>query len=455
MSSRILIVDDEKPIRDSLQGLLEDEGYVIDCAPSGEEAVVRFRKVPADCVLLDIWLPGIDGLETLSRLKQLDPDVPVIMMSGHATIDTAVRATRQGAFDFLEKPLSSERLLIIIRNAIEKNHLRRENVELKQSMDEQTRYELIGEGNLICEVKHLIQQLKDKDTPVLILGEHGTGKTVAARMLHHCSRRSEDPFLTVNTASIPEARMDSELFGYEKGAFAGALQMQRGRFEAAGGGTLFFDELIGLTQLTQARILKLLRERGLQRLGSSRVIPVKARLIAASTCDLEAALQKGDIREDFYYRLNVVSIHMPSLRDMVEDIPLIIDEHAQEQALLQGGEPLRFTMQAMAKIKAYAWPGNVRELRNYIERSHILLSGDEVDIQKMLPLDASQPAPGIESTQTFHSAKESFERNFLIQHLDNHNWNISRTAEYIGMERSQLHRKIKSFDLMAVKEKSS
>jgi len=454
MSSRILIVDDEKPIRESLQGLLEDEGYVIDCAASGEEAVVRFRKTPVDCILLDIWLPGIDGLETLSRLKQLDPDIPVIMMSGHATIDTAVRATRQGAFDFLEKPLSSERLLILTRNAIEKNHLRRENLELKQNIEEQVRYELIGESGPIRKVKQLIQRLTDKDTPVLIMGEHGTGKTVAARMLHHFSRRRQGPFLTVNTASIPEARMDSELFGHEKGAFPGALHMQRGRFETASGGTLFIDELIGLSHLTQAKILKLLRERGLQRLGSPRTIPVDVRLIAASTYNLDESIQQGTLREDFYYRLNVISIHMPALRELSEDIPLLIREYAREQAMIQGGEPVRFTSEAMAKMQSYPWPGNVRELKNYIERSHILQAGEEINIESMLPLDNSQTSFGVSQSQTFHTAKEVFERNFLIHHLNKHNWNISRTAEDIGMERSQLHRKIKSFGLTVLKEKS-
>jgi len=455
MSARILIVDDEKPIRESLQGLLEDENYVIDCAASGEEAVVRFRKTPADCILLDIWLPGIDGLETLSRLKQLDSEIPVIMMSGHATIDTAVRATRQGAFDFLEKPLSSERLLILIRNAVEKNHLKRENIELKQNIEEQAQYELIGESKSIREVKQLIQRLADKDTPVLIMGEHGTGKTVAARMLHHYSKRSKGPFLTVNAASIPEARMDSELFGHEKGAFPGALHMQRGRFESAHGGTLFFDEVIGLNQLTQAKILKVLREHGLQRLGSPRLIPVDVRLVAASTFNLDEAMQKSALREDFYYRLNVVSIQMPPLRDLAEDIPLLIHEHAREQAMIQGGEPVRFTSEALAKIQIYPWPGNVRELRNYIERSHILQSGGEINVENMLPLDNSRPSFGIGQSQTFHNAKGVFERNFLIHHLNEHNWNISRTAEDIGMERSQLHRKIKSFGLAVLKKEKS
>jgi two-component system nitrogen regulation response regulator NtrX len=455
MSGRILIVDDEEPIRESLRGLFEDEGYIIDCAASGEEAVARFRKNPPDCVLLDIWLPGIDGLETLSRLKQLDAEIPVVMMSGHATIDTAVRATRQGAFDFIEKPLSSERLLILTRNAVEKSRLRRENIELKQNIDQRTRHELIGESKAIREVKRLIQRLAKTEAPVLIIGEHGTGKSVAARMLHHFSKRSEGPFVEVNTASIPEARLDSELFGHEKGAFPGALHMQRGRFEAASGGTLFFDEIAELSQLTQAKILRVLQERGVQRIGNPQMIPVDVRLIAASTQDLEAALQIGRLREDFYYRLNVVSIHMPPLRELAEDIPELVRIHAVEQAKILGGEPVSFTEEAIARMQNYSWPGNVRELKNYIERSHILQSGQEIGVEDMLPLDKAAAISAIEHTQSFHTAKELFERNFLIYHLKKHHWNISKTAEDIGMERSQLHRKIKSFGLSVLKGKSS
>ncbi|MFQ5355712.1 MAG: sigma-54-dependent transcriptional regulator [Mariprofundaceae bacterium] len=455
MSARILIVDDEEPIRESLQGLFEDEGYVTDCAASGEEAVARFRNTPPDCVLLDIWLPGIDGLETLSRLKQLNAETPVVMMSGHATIDTAVRATRQGAFDFVEKPLSSERLLILTRNAVEKSRLRRENIELKQDIDQKTRYELIGKSKQIMGVKQLIQRLADTETPVLIIGEHGTGKSVTAKMIHRYSKRKNGPYVEVNTASIPESRMDSELFGHEKGAFPGALHMQRGRFEAASGGTLLFDEVFDLDQLMQAKILRVLQERALQRIGSPQLIPVDIRLIAASTQDLDAAMQQGRLREDFYYRLNVATIHMPPLRDLSDDIPLLMEAHADEQAKILGGEPVRFTEEAAAKMQAYSWPGNVRELRNYIERTHILQSGQEVDVEKMLPLDKASFAVAVDQSQSFHTAKELFERNFLIQHLNKHQWNISRTAEDIGMERSQLHRKIKSFGLSVLKEKPS
>jgi two-component system nitrogen regulation response regulator NtrX len=456
MSACIMIVDDEQAIRESLSGLFEDEGYTVVCAPSGEEAVARFRKQPVDCVLLDIWMPGIDGLETLSRLKQMDAELPVVMMSGHATIDTAVRATRQGAFDFVEKPLSSDRLLILIRNALEKRQLTRENIELKENLDQQTRRELIGESEAIGEVQRLIKQVAASDAPVLVLGEHGTGKAVAARLLHRYSKRAEGPFVDVNTASIPDTRMDSELFGHEKGAFPGALHMQRGRFEAAHGGSLYFDELLDLSQSAQAKVLRVLHERSFQRLGNPKAIPVDIRLIAASSYDLEEGLQEGRLREDFYYRLNVVSIRMPPLRERPEDIPLLAEALAEEQAEMLGGEPVCFSADAIARMQAYPWAGNVRELRNYIERCHILKGGDTIGVEDMLPLDQQAPAQGGEDfTHHFHAAREAFERSYLLFHLNKHEWNISRTAEAIGMERSQLHRKVKSFDLARYKERQT
>ncbi|HKJ82612.1 MAG TPA: sigma-54 dependent transcriptional regulator [Mariprofundaceae bacterium] len=458
MTASIMIVDDEQAIRESLSGLFEDEGYTVACAASGEEAVARFRKQPVDCVLLDIWMPGIDGLETLSRLKQMDADLPVVMMSGHATIDTAVRATRQGAFDFVEKPLSSDRLLILMRNALDRRQLTRENSELKENLDQQTRRELVGDSEAVREVQRLIKQVATSDAPVLILGEHGTGKAVAARLLHRYSRRVDGPFVHVNTASTPDNRMDSELFGHEKGAFPGALHMQRGRFEAAHGGSLYFDELLDLSQSAQAKVLRVLHERSFQRLGNPNSIPVDVRLIAASSYDLEEELREGQLREDFYYRLNVVSIRMPPLRERPEDIPLLAEALAAEQAEMLGGEPVYFTAEALARMQAYPWAGNVRELRNYVERCHILREGCTIGVEDMLPLDQQssvQGGGGEDFTHHFHAAREAFERSYLLFHLNKHDWNISRTAEAIGMERSQLHRKVKSFDLARYKERQA
>ncbi|MDX8412035.1 MAG: sigma-54 dependent transcriptional regulator [Mariprofundaceae bacterium] len=452
MKGRVLIIDDEQPIRESLKGLFEDEGYLTDFAASGEEAVARFRKQPADCVFLDIWLPGIDGLETLSRLKRLDGDLPVVMMSGHASIDTAVRATRMGAFDFVEKPFSSDKLLILIHNALEKRQLHQENVALKQDMERTARFDLLGKSRAITEVRALIERVAPSDAPVLITAEHGAGKEVAARYLHRHSARADHPFIDVKSASIPDARMDSELFGHEKGAFPGALHMQRGRFELADGGSLFFDEVTDLSQSTQARILRVLQEGSVQRLGSPMPINLNVRLLTASSGNLEQAIRQGILREDFYYRLNVVAIHLPSLRERIEDLPVLASFFAGEVAKQLGGEAVRFTADAVARMQAYPWPGNVRELRNYVERSHILKAGQELGADEMLALDQAGDV-GIKGfVLSFHSAREAFERSYLIQHLHKHAWNISRTAEEIGMERSQLHRKIKRYGLAPSKE---
>lgn len=444
---RMMVVDDEQAIRDSLQGLFEDEDYHVVCAASGEEAVARFRKEPVDCVLLDIWMPGIDGLETLVRLKKIDATVPVVMMSGHATIDTAVRATRQGAFDFVEKPLSSDKLLILVRNATEKRKLVRENVDLKQHVEQQSMCDLIGQSAAIDEVRTLLQQAAATDVPVLILGEHGTGKTVAARLLHQYSKRAEFTFIAVNTASLPDARVDAELFGHEKGAFPGALHAQRGRFEVASGGSLFFDELMDLSLVAQAKILRVLQERSIQRLGGAATLSVNVRLIVASSHDLEQAIRDGVLREDFYAQINTVNICMPTLRERVEDIPLLAETLADEQAKALGGKPVCFTTEAMARLQSCPWFGNVRELRNYIERCHILKQGESIAVADMPPLDQENVRIDTGLSDDFRSARDAFERNYLLHHLNKNDWNVSRTAEDIGMERSQLHRKIKSFGL--------
>ncbi len=456
-----MVVDDEQAIRESLQGLFEDEGYLVSCAPSGEEAVARFRKQPADCILLDIWMPGIDGLETMSRILQIDETVPIIIMSGHATIDTAVRATRQGAFDFVEKPLSSDRLLILLRNALEKRKLEQENVDLKQNIQQQTRHQLVGQSDAIETARKLIKRVAATDAAVLILGEHGTGKAVAAQQIHLQSKRTKAPFIELNTASIPENQMDSELFGHEKGAFPGALHAQRGRFEAANDGTLFLDEISELSLGIQAKILKSMQEKKIHRLGNPKPISTNIRIIGASSHEPEQLLREGKLREDFYYRLNVVTIQLPSLRDRIEDLPILVETLAGEQAQLLGGDPVRFSEGVIALMQAYPWAGNIRELRNYIERCHILQPGIEITPETMPPLDAAsvpvqQAVQNHNSsifTHSYHHAREAFERSYLLHYLGRNEWNISRTAAAIGMERSQLHRKIKSFGLNAPEKK--
>lgn len=455
MSVQIMVVDDEQAIRESLQGLFEDEGYLVSCAASGEEAVARFRKQPADLILLDIWMPGIDGLETMNRIFQMDKNVPIIMMSGHATIDTAVKATRQGAFDFVEKPLSSDRLLILLRNALQKRKLELENVDLKQNIQQQSRYQLVGQSSAIEEVRKLIKRVAATDAAVLLLGEHGTGKAVVAQQIHQHSRRADKPYIELNTASIPEPQMDSELFGHEKGAFPGALHPQRGRFEIANEGTVFLDEIGELSLSIQAKILKSMHEKRIQRLGNPKPIQANFRVIGASAHEPEKLLRDGKLRDDFYYRLNVVTIQLPPLRERIEDLPLLVETLADEQAQLLGGDPVRFSDSAIALMQAYRWSGNIRELRNYIERCHILQPGVEINPETMPPLDPASSPPSQNSqksdssvfTNSYHDAREAFERSYLLHYLEQNDWNISRTASAIGMERSQLHRKIKSFGL--------
>ena len=455
MTETILIVDDEQAIRESLQGLLEDEGYSVITAASGEEAIARYRKQHANCVLLDIWMPGIDGLETMNRLQQMDRNIPIILMSGHATIDTAVRATKQGAFDFVEKPLSSDKLLILIRNALEKQKLFMENASLKDNLRLKSSDELIGNSAVIRNVRKLIERVAMADTSVLILGEHGTGKAIAARMLHNFSRRQDAPFFELNVASIPEQHINSELFGHEKGAFPGALHAQRGRFEAAHKGTLFFDEICDLKLSTQAKILRAMQERSIQRQGNPSNIPANVRVIGASTSDPESMLREGKLREEFYYRLNVITIQLPPLRERLEDLPLLVETLSLEQAALLGGQSIHFHATVLETMRQYPWQGNVRELRNFIERCHILFPGEEITPDNMPALDnrsgnqtTTSSSTGNSFTDSFQDARESFEKHYLLHHLEKHQWNISKTAKDIGMERSQLHRKIKSFNFM-------
>jgi len=452
MNERILIVDDEQAIRSALQGLFEDEEYVVTTAASGEEAIAKLRKALVDCVLLDIWMPGIDGLETLNRIQQIHADIPVIMMSGHATIDTAVRATRQGAFDFLEKPLSSDKLLCQVRNAIEKRRLQQENSNLRAS-DCQRNVELVGNHPTIVEVRKMVAQVAATHSPVLLLGPHGSGKTLAARMIHQQSDRREAALVEVNTAAIAEGQFEPLMFGCEKGALPTALHHQRGYFETAQGGTLYFDEIGELSRTAQASLLEVMQKRLFQRIGSGARERLDVRFIAGSSLNVNL-LQREGLREDLFYRFNVISILLPSLQTRREDIPLLVETlSAQVAAELGSREMVRFDADALAKLVAHPWPGNIRELRNYIERCQILHAGECLTASKMPTINIG----GLElqtdrkvwpdGKASFADAKEAFEGAFLRRYLDENDWNISRTAAAIGVERSQLHRKMKALDI--------
>lgn len=453
MTIHILIVDDEQPIRESLQGLFEDEGYLVSTAPSGEEAVARFRKHPVDCIFLDIWMPGIDGLETMSRIKQMDVDVPVIMMSGHATIDTAVRATKLGAFDFIEKPFSSEKLLILLRNAIEKRRLATENFDLKQETN-RISTQLIGDSAAIQEVRKAIKKASMKDGPVMIIGDHGTGKSIAARLLHEASQRQGKPYITFHQGILSEEETHHELFGYEKGVFVGALYTQRGRLEAGHEGSLYIEDITQVALPVQQNLLKMVQEKRVQRQGNQKQHPCDVRLLMSSCCTQDVLLSGEHFLADLYAKTNGLTIFMPKLKERLEDIPALLTFLAQEQVESLGGESVTFSDDVVRLLQAYAWPGNIRELRNYVERCHILCSGQTLTIASMLPLDASQQKPTFSAVPDdsvlmdgFHDARKRFERSYIVHHLEKNDWNVSKTAADIGMERSQLHRKIKSHDL--------
>ncbi|MBE0597824.1 MAG: sigma-54-dependent Fis family transcriptional regulator [Desulfuromonadales bacterium] len=449
----ILIIDDEESIRESLIGILMDEGFRTLFASNGEEGLSLLREESPDLVLLDIWMPGMDGLETLRRIKETSAEQPVIMMSGHGTIETAVRATKLGAFDFIEKPLSLEKVLLTIQNALKVGQLVEENRVLKAKIGKD--YEMVGASGAISELQAQIAIAAPTSGWVLITGENGTGKELVARAIHQLSHRQDRPFIEVNCAAIPEELIESELFGHEKGAFTGATAQRKGKFDLAHEGTLFLDEIGDMSLKTQAKVLRILQERKFERVGGSRTIEVDVRVIAATNKDLGEEIRKGTFREDLFYRLNVLPFHVPSLRERREDIPALVNYFLEVFCGKESREIKSLTPAAMEAMVHYPWPGNVRELKNIIERL-VIMTPDDLITERHLPATIRQPkmAGGgrpLTSTAvdlgTYREAKEEFEREFLLQKLEENDWNISRTAEAIDIERSNLHRKIKSYGI--------
>jgi two-component system nitrogen regulation response regulator NtrX len=454
MSKTILVVDDEKDIRTSLTGILEDEGYQVVTASSGVEALESVRDELPDLVLLDIWMPGMDGLEALEKLKILFPQITVIMISGHGTIETAVRATKLGAFDFIEKPLSLDKVLITVVNALKMKKLSAENAELKMAVGNE--HELIGATNLMASLREQIMRVAPTNASVLVSGANGTGKELVARSVHYYSQRRDNPFTAINCAAIPEELIESELFGHEKGAFTGATGQKKGRFDQADGGTLFLDEIADMSLRTQAKILRILQERCFERVGGTRVVSVDVRIIAATNKELDEEIRQGRFREDLYYRLNVVPFRVPQLRERCEDIPLLVEHFVAQFYRKEGREPKQFLPEAMNMLCRYQWPGNVRELKNIIERILIMTPGRTISCADIPDLggvphhETAYPAPSLDSPlaqATLRDAREGFEREFIIQKLEENDWNISRTAEIIELERSNLHRKIKNYGI--------
>ena len=464
--ARILVVDDEEDIRFSLRGILEDEGYEVLEAESAEDAFVLLAKEPVGLVYLDIWLTGMDGLAALERIHQQHPSLPVLMISGHGTIETAVSAIKKGAYDYIEKPLSLEKVVIAAERALEFQALKRENLALKSRQVPQ-RTEFSGISPAAVALREQIAKVAPLDTWVLITGENGTGKEISARALHAQSRRSTKPLVEVNCAAIPEELIESELFGHEKGAFTGADSAKTGRFELAHQGTIFLDEIGDMSLKTQAKILRILQEQRFERVGGTRTIHVDVRVVAATNKNLENAINNGEFREDLYYRLRVFPLVVPPLRERTEDLPLLIREFTSDFTRDHGLKPFTLTPEVMDVLRAYPWPGNVRELRNFVERTLILHGGQAV-VPAMLPpeiLKEQAPAPLMPASNgdgeqpllcvsdlagdDFKAARVRFETRFLAAKLQEYNGNITRLAEAIGLERSYLHRKLKAYGIHA------
>ena len=445
---KILIVDDESAIREVLMASLVDEGYPVKTARSGEEGLSHIEEFRPNIVLLDIWMPGsIDGIEVLSRTRNRFPATEFIVMSGHGNIETAVRAVKLGAWDFVEKPLSIDKILILIHNISYFQSERGEKNALLHKL--RKNIAMIGESASIIALKQMIARVAGTVSWVLITGENGTGKELVAQNIHYLSPRAGRPFVEVNCAAIAEDLIESELFGYEKGAFTGADKTRKGKFDHASGGTLFLDEIADMSLKTQAKVLRILQERRFTRVGGEAVIEVDVRVIAATNKNLEVEIKEGRFREDLYYRLNVIPCRVPALRERSDDIPSLIS-HFSEQFQRQGGyKPKQFSDPAMAKLKAYAWPGNVRELRNFIERIYILTPADFVDVHdlRFAGLPSAGDGESIDELSSFREARARFEKEYLLKKIAENKGNISKTAEVIGLERSYLHRKIKSYGI--------
>jgi two-component system nitrogen regulation response regulator NtrX len=448
--ARILIVDDEQGIRKSLAGLLSDEGYEASVSGDGEAALAAVREHPPELVLLDIAMPGRDGIDVLEEMRRAWPRLPVIVMSGHGTIETAVRATQLGAFDFIEKPLGAEKLLLTIRHALERSRLERENRELRAKSIRA--HEILGSSAPIQRLKEQIQVAGPTNGWVLITGENGTGKEMVAKQLHVHSKRADGPFVEVNCAAIPEELIESELFGHEKGAFTGAIAQKRGKFELANGGTIFLDEIADMSLRTQAKILRILQEHKFERVGGTDTIEVDVRVIAATNKSLEKEIQEGKFREDLYYRLNVIPFHVPPLRERREDIPVLVKAFAEEFCVDSGARPKPVTGRSLALLQSYAWPGNVRELRNLVERLVLMTPGPRIRAQDLPEELRSGARPAEMAGASLEDARREFERRFLLARLEENGWNVSRTAEAIGIARESLSRKMRSYKLRAARE---
>jgi two-component system nitrogen regulation response regulator NtrX len=444
----ILVVDDERNVRATLKGVLEDEGYGVRTVSSGEEAVKAATRTPPDLILLDIWLPGIDGLEVLEKLSETGSDAVVVMISGHGSVETAVRSTKLGAFDFIEKPLSLDRVLLVVANGIKQKTLQDENRRLRAEVHE--RWDMVGESDAIAALRDQIRRAAPTNGRVLIFGENGTGKELVARRIHALSQRAAESFVEINCAAIPDELIESELFGHVEGAFTGAVSDKRGKFELADRGTLFLDEIGDMSMRTQSKVLRALQEQTFQPVGSTEDHTVDVRVIAATNKDLQEEINQGRFREDLYYRINVVPFQVPPLRERRDDVPLLAEYFLREAAAEYGVNPKHLTEEAIARLTAYHWPGNVRQLKNVCERLMIMVGGETIHESDLDPtLDALGDTDERDSRGdlALREARDLFERRFILTKLREHDGNVKRTAKALNIERSHLYRKMKAYGI--------
>jgi two-component system nitrogen regulation response regulator NtrX len=444
----VLIVDDEAGIRESLTLILQDEGYFVEAVASAEEALERTAGGDVEVILLDVWLPGMDGLEALGRLQALPRPPAVIMISGHGTIETAVRATKLGAFDFIEKPLSLEKIIVLARNAVQQRRLEEENQLLRSELGH--RHQVLGDSVPMKALRQQIAVTAPTNGRVLIYGESGTGKELVARALYAASLRSKGPFVEVNCAAIPEELIESELFGHVKGSFTGATGDKVGKFQKADGGTLFLDEVGDMSLRTQSKVLRALEEQRIEPVGSNQTVNVDVRVIAATNKNLQHEIARGAFRQDLFYRLNVIPFFVPPLRDRLQDMPILARHFLNEYSAAYGKKPRELSDTAMDVLLRYPWPGNVRELRNLVERLVIVCPQPRIEPHHLPPelfrgvADAPQ-----HPYSTLHEARSAYEREFILRKLMEHRWNMTQTATALGLERSHLYRKMKSLGIAA------
>jgi len=450
MTRRILVIDDEPGIRQALGQLLEYEGFEVRTASNGTEGITQYDAFRPQLVFLDVKMAGLDGLEVLKRLRQADPEATVVMISGHATIQTAVEATQLGAYDILEKPLDTDRVLVLLRNAFENRQLSEENARLRETIE--SRYEIVGRSFGIRALLDRIDKVAATPARVLITGENGTGKELVARAIHRGSPRAKKPFVEVNCAAIPSELIESELFGHMKGSFTGAISDRAGKFEQADGGTLFLDEIGDMSSSAQAKVLRVLQDGVVTRIGGSKPVQVDVRVLAATNKNLEEEIAAGRFREDLYYRLNVVPITVPALRERREDIPLLVTYFLQQLAARDGLPARRISDEALQRLAELEWQGNVRELRNTVERLVILASGSTIaaaDVERLVGRRTAEPSGfgNLLDIATFEEFKQAAERAYLLAKLRALDWNVSETARVLDMPRSNLYKKIERYQL--------